>query len=88
MELAGGLEIEEGDAEDANVSDPWHNWVFNVGGNGWLSGEASYSRIDLVGRFSASKITDKLKLTFSSFYCLVTLSYRNWASFSQPDPTE
>jgi len=62
------VELEEGGAGNNIVNDPWNNWVFNIGGNGWLDGEATYSSIDLTGRFSASKITDKLKLRFSTFY--------------------
>ena len=50
------------------MNDPWNNWVFNIGGNGWLDGEATYSSIDLTGRFSASKVTDKHKIRFSTFY--------------------
>lgn len=62
------VEIEEGEAENTEANDPWKYWVFNIGGNGWLDGEDSYSSVDLVGRFSASKITDKHKLRFSTFY--------------------
>lgn len=62
-------EVETGEiAQNTEVEDPWHNWVFNIGGNGWLDGEASYSSIDLTGRFNASNITDRHKLRFSTFY--------------------
>lgn len=59
---------EEEGTGNAVLNDPWDNWVFNIGGNGWMDGEASYSSIDLTGRFSASKVTDKHKLSFSTFY--------------------
>ncbi len=62
------VELEEGEAEISAEDDPWNNWVFNIGGNGWLNGEASFSSIDLTGRFSASKITDRQKLRLSTFY--------------------
>jgi len=58
----------EGEAENTEVDDPWKFWVFNIGGNGYLNGEASYSSVDLTGRFSASKTTDKHKLRFRTFY--------------------
>ncbi len=59
---------EEGEIENEIVDDPWNNWVFNIGGNGWLNGESTYSNIDLVGRFSASKVTDEHKFSLSTFY--------------------
>ena len=62
------VELEEGATDNTDVDDPWNNWVFNIGGNGWLNGESTYSSIDLTGRFSASKITDKHKIMFSTFY--------------------
>ena len=62
------VELEEGETDNSEVDDPWNNWVFNIGGNGWLNGEASFSSVDLTGRFNASNITDKHKLRFSTFY--------------------
>lgn len=59
---------EEGEVSNEEVDDPWNNWVFNVGGNSWLSGESSFSRVELMGRFSASKITNEHKLSLSTFY--------------------
>jgi hypothetical protein len=59
---------EDGEATNTEVDDPWNLWVFNIGGNGWLDGEATYSSVDLTGRFSATKITDAHKFRFSSFY--------------------
>ncbi len=50
------------------VDDPWNYWVFNIGGNGYGNGEATYNSIDLTGRFSASRVTDKHKLQFRTFY--------------------
>ena len=59
---------EEGTTENEVVEDPWNNWVFNVGGNSWLSGESTYSSVELMGRISASKITNDHKLRLSTFY--------------------
>ncbi|MEM7102729.1 MAG: hypothetical protein AAF502_06290 [Bacteroidota bacterium] len=58
---------EEGE-EETEVVDPWKYWVFNIGGRGWLEGEATYKSINLTGRFSTSKVTDKQKFTLSGFY--------------------
>ena len=53
-------------------NDPWNYWVFNVGGNGWFSGEQSFKNVDVSGRIRANRITDKNKFIFSS-----------WASYSE-----
>jgi hypothetical protein len=55
-------------AEVTTADDPWRFWVFNIGGNGWLEGEAAFSSIDLTGRFSATKVTEEQKLRISTFY--------------------
>jgi hypothetical protein len=59
---------EGGEEENTVLDDPWNNWVFNIGGNSRLNGEATYSNVDLTGRFSASKVTDDHKLRFSTYY--------------------
>lgn len=58
----------EGGNQDSVVFDTWYNWVFNIGGNGWLNGESTYSSIDLTGRISASNITNNHKFRFSTRY--------------------
>ncbi|KAA3621379.1 MAG: hypothetical protein DWQ02_27875 [Bacteroidetes bacterium] len=67
-QIAYQVESANGEAENTEVDDPWNYWVFNIGGNSWLNGESTYANVDLTGRFSASKITDKHKLRFSTFY--------------------
>ncbi len=62
------VEVEAETAENSTVDDPWNNWVFNIGGNAWLDGEATYSSIEMTGRFTASNITDKHKFRFRTFY--------------------
>ncbi len=68
--IAYNIESKEGEEENNNneVDDPWNNWVFNIGGRGWLNGEATFSGVDLTGRFNASRVTDKHKFRFSTFY--------------------
>lgn len=39
------------------IDDPWNYWVFNLGGNGFFNGEASFSNSEVSGRFSASRVT-------------------------------
>ena len=62
--------IQTNSSEESNTSvkDPWNYWVFNIGGNGWLNGEQTYNRLDLTGRVSANRITDKNKFQFSARY--------------------
>lgn len=67
-QISYSINLEEGVENNTSVDDPWNYWVFNIGGNGWLDGEASYSSVDLTGRFNASRVTDKHKLRFSTFY--------------------
>ena len=42
--------------------DPWAYWIFRIGANGRVSGEEGYKNRNLNLRFSANKITEKLKL--------------------------
>lgn len=63
--IASNDDVED---EGLDVKDPWNYWVFNIGGNGWLNGEESYSRIDLSGRLSANRITDDHKIELSTRY--------------------
>lgn len=64
--------LEEGEEEtnenEAETKDPWDYWVFNIGGNGYLNGEASYNNTDFSGRIRASRVTDQSKFRFGSFY--------------------
>ena len=62
------IEVEGQSVENTAIKDPWKNWVFNIGGNGWLNGESSFSRVDLTGRFNASNVTDKHKFRLFTFY--------------------
>ncbi len=62
------VDTEEAGTENTPVNDPWNNWVFNIGGNGYWNGESTYSSFDLTGRFSASKVTEKHKFDFSTYY--------------------
>ncbi|WP_156825627.1 hypothetical protein [Lewinella cohaerens] len=69
-------EIEEGMEATEENDDPWNNWVFNIGGNGWMNGESTYSNVDLTGRFSASKVTNEHKFNFSTRYNYETSTFK------------
>lgn len=50
------------------VVDPWKSWVFNINGQGYLSGEESHKWQYLYSYIEASKITEKMKLDISASY--------------------
>lgn len=49
----------------ALTKDPWNYWVFRVSANGYLNADAVYKSLRYSSRFSANRITDKIKLEFS-----------------------
>ena len=46
--------------------DKWNAWVFNTGINGNFNGNDNYSSTYIRTRFSAARVTEKLKLNFSA----------------------
>lgn len=44
--------------------DPWNFWVFSIEAEGSFEGEKNYSSRNIEGGFSASHVTDKLKVDF------------------------
>lgn len=58
-------------------SDKWNNWVFEIGGNGWFSGEESRNNLNLNGRFRARRITDLWKTQFNYDYGYRREAYRS-----------
>jgi len=48
-----------------SVVDPWHFWVFSLGGNGFINGEQSVSMRSFNGSFSASRVTPEFKFRAS-----------------------
>lgn len=46
--------------------DPWNLWSFTVSGNGWANGEDSYKSFDWSAGTSASRVTERLKVTLSA----------------------
>ncbi len=57
-------EIEQDSKDEGNVDDPWNYWVFNVGGNGNISGESNFSSTFLRGRFNSSRVTEQSKFQY------------------------
>jgi hypothetical protein len=51
--------------DTAATKDPWNYWVLRVSTNGYINGDAVYKSLRYSSRFSASRITDKIKVEFS-----------------------
>jgi len=48
--------------------DPWNNWVFKLGVNGWFNGSSNNSTESYSGRASATQTKEKNKFSFSVYY--------------------
>jgi len=62
--------VEEGSLTETTeeILDPWNYWVFNIGGNGWVSGEESFNSLRLSSRVSTNRITEDHKFQLSARY--------------------
>ena len=50
--------------DTAATKDPWNYWVFRVSANGNLNADAVYKGLRYSSRFSATRVTDDLKINF------------------------
>jgi len=62
------LDIEESKEETVELPDPWKYWSFNVGTDMNYQAEESNNTIDLGGRLSAQRVTEKEKILFFTRY--------------------
>lgn len=53
------------DAPEKATRDPWNYWVFRVGTNGNINGDAVYYNQRFSGNLSANRTTDKTKFNFN-----------------------
>ena len=53
--------VEEAEVEE--VSDPWNSWVFRLSGSGFFNGQAQSQSSNMFGSFSASRVTEELKVS-------------------------
>lgn len=53
---------------DEVIKDPWNLWSFNVSLNLNINGESRFKEEGLFSRVSASRVTEKDKIVFSSWY--------------------
>ncbi len=69
-----------GEGATANPEDdPWNFWVFNLGGNTFLNGQATFRSSNTFGRFEASRTTEEWK------YSVGVNFSRNVQEFDIPD---
>jgi hypothetical protein len=59
---------EDEPARSAQRRDPWRAWVFEIGLDGGLDGEANYKSRNLSGNFEARRVTEDWKFDFQFEY--------------------
>lgn len=52
-------------AKEETKKDPWNYWVFRLGTNGGINADANYKNTRYSGDFSANRVTDDIKISFS-----------------------
>ncbi len=52
-------------AKEQSTKDPWNYWVYRVGVNGNINADANYKGSNYNANISASRVTDKSKISFS-----------------------
>ena len=79
--FAGKVKVEYiEENKHAAEKDPWHNWVFNMKGNAWASGEKSYDMLNMYFRVSANRITEAIKHQTFFYYNYSENHYRQYDS--------
>ena len=51
--------------QSAATKDPWNYWVYKIGTNGNINTDANYKSMNYNANLSASRVTDKSKLSFN-----------------------
>ena len=59
------LENKPEDIKTPATKDPWNYWVFNANASGNLNADAVYNTFNKSAKLSASRVTEKLKVSFS-----------------------
>lgn len=59
------LETAKKDVNTPVTKDPWNYWVFNINASGNLNTDVVYNNFNESARFSVSRVTEKLKSSFS-----------------------
>lgn len=67
-QLTYDIDIEESQSEENIEHDPWNYWSFNTSLNLNINGEESFKENRYFARISASRVTEKSKIIWSSWY--------------------
>lgn len=64
------IQLKDENKSDSSVKaavtrDVWNYWVYRVGVNGNINTDANYTSLNYNGNISASRVTDKIKLSFN-----------------------
>lgn len=67
-QLTYDIDIDEATIDEDLEYDPWNYWSFNTSLNLNINGEESFKENRYFARFSASRVTEKSKIVWSSWY--------------------
>jgi len=63
------ITLKEGTTDSSSkekiTKDPWNYWVYRIGVNGNINSDANYKSLNYRTNISASRVTDKLKVSFN-----------------------
>ncbi len=59
-----GMENTGNDEKEEIVEDKWKSWVFDIGSNGWFSGQESYKSFNINSYLEVNKVTPDIKIEF------------------------
>lgn len=65
IQLKANAAAADSSRNKTSTKDPWNYWVFNINTNGSLNADQVYKGVRYNGNFTASRITDKLKVRFN-----------------------
>ncbi len=56
--------------------DPWNNWIFKIGANGWFNGDSNSKNSSINGFVTAKQVKEKYKFFFKFRYYLNQQTYK------------
>lgn len=68
-------ELNKSEDDKKNTKDKWNYWVYTVGVDGQLNADQVYKTHIVSSNFAANRVTDKLKLHFSTYGSLNNTTY-------------
>lgn len=68
LKISSSAKSEGGTQDKAQKADPWNAWQFEIGINGFMSGEASYQGKDINMGLEANRVTERWKTNIEYNY--------------------